>query len=340
MKCLHALGPVVAFTLVLAGCSKSTPAAPSAGAAGALTKVRVQLDWISEPEHGGFYEAQAKGYFKAEGLDVELIPGGPNAFVLQKLATGQADLGQSDSTNVLLAENQGLPIEQVGAVFQNDPSVLMLHADNPVAKFEDLDGKVIMARPEWAFLPYLRKKYHIDFKIIPQNFAVGNFIADKNFIQQGFFIAEPYHIIKGGAKYPKFLYAWDAGFDAYTVLIANRTFAESHPDQMKAFMRAYIHGWRDYIEGDPAPAHELMKQANPHNTDEFMAFSRKMIIDQKLVIGRGATDDANVGRISADRIKIQIGQLEELNILSPAGRLTPQKVMTTEYLPPAVASSH
>jgi NitT/TauT family transport system substrate-binding protein len=338
MKCPSAL-VLVAALLLLAGCSKSHDAAVApAAVTAAPTKIRVQLDWIAEPEHGGFYMAAAKGYFKDEGLDVDLIPGGPNAFVLQKLATGQAQIGQSDSTNVLLAENQGLPILQVGAVFQNDPSVLMLHADNPVTRFEDLNGKTIMARPEWAFLPYLRNKYHIDFKIIPQNFAVGNFIADKNFIQQGFYIAEPYHIVKGGAKYPKFLYAWDAGFDAYTVLIANEPWARAHPDAMKAFMRAYIHGWRDYLETDPAPAHGLMKQANPNDTDDFMAFSRKMIVDEKLVIGRGAKDDANVGRIDPERIKLQIAQLEELGILKPAGKLKAGQVSTTEYLPPAVPS--
>ena len=42
-------------------------------------------------------------------------------------------------------------------------------------------------------------------------------------------------IVKGGAKYPKFLYAWDAGFDAYTVIIANRPWAERNPTRVRAF---------------------------------------------------------------------------------------------------------
>lgn len=323
---------------LLSACSKPAAEAPKPGAS-VLAKVRVQLDWIAEPEHGGFYQALARGFFRDEGLDVDLMQGGPNSFVMQKVATDQADFGQSDSTNVLLAENEGLPVIQVGTVFQNDPSVLMLHADNPVSRFEDLNGKTIMARPEWAFLPYLKLKYHIDFKIVPQNFAVGNFIADKNFIQQGFFIAEPFHIVKGGAKYPKFLYAWDAGFDAYTVLIANAPWVAAHPDVAKAFMRAYIRGWRDYIEGDPTPAHALMKKVNPNNTDDFMAFSRKMIVDEKLVIGRNATDDRDVGRISGDRITKQIAQLESLDILKPKGKLKAGTVMTADYLPP-LAPSH
>ncbi len=328
----HALPLTVLAALagLFGGCSKT--AAPGAAADNAPFKIIVQLDWVAEPEHGGFYQAQAKGFFREAGLEVTLIPGGPNAFVMQKLATGQADIGQSDSTNTLLAVNEGLPLIHIGAVFQNDPSVLMLHAENPVTRFEDLNGKTIMARPEWAFLPYLRKKYGIDFSIIPQNFSVANFIGDKNFIQQGFYIAEPYHIIKGGAKPPKFLYAWDAGFDAYTVLVANRPWAAQHPAQVRAFLKAYIRGWRDYTEGDPTPAHTLMKQVNPNNTDEFMAFSRQKIIEEHLVTGRQNPSPDQIGRISPGRFATQLHQLEDLGIL-PKGKLTVEQVMTTEYLP-------
>ncbi|MFZ1056692.1 MAG: ABC transporter substrate-binding protein [Opitutaceae bacterium] len=331
MKLLRSgtLSALACAALVCGGCSRHRV---SANAAAGPFKITVQLDWVAEPEHGGFYQALAKGYFKEAGLDVTVLQGGPNGFVLQKVATDQADIGQSDSTNTLLAINQGLPVIQIGAVFQNDPSVLMLHADNPVRRFEDLNGKTIMARLEWAFLPYLKNKYHIDFKIIPQNFAVGNFIADPNFIQQGYYTAEPYYIVKGGAKYPKFLYAWDAGFDAYTCIFANRAWAARNAPQVRAFMAAYIRGWKDYIEGDPSPAHTLMKQVNPNVTDEFLAFSHKMIVDEKLVIGRHATDDSQTGRISRERFALQIRQLEELGIL-PKGKLTVDQVMTTDYLP-------
>jgi NitT/TauT family transport system substrate-binding protein len=319
-----------AVSMALA-CGCSRPAVP-ANAPAAPFKITLQLDWVAEPEHGGFYQALAKGYFSEAGLDVTIVQGGPNAFVMQKLGTGKADIGQSDSTNTLLAIAQGLPVIQIGAVFQNDPSVLMLHADNPVKRFEDLNGKTIMARPEWAFLPYLKNKYHIDFNIIPQAFAVANFIEDPNFIQQGYYTAEPYYIVKGGGKYPKFLFAWDAGFDAYTAVLANRPWAEKNPERVRAFMAAYIRGWKDYLGGDPSPAHALMKKLNPNNTDEFLTFCRKMIIDEKLVIGRHATDDSEIGRITRERFALQIRQLEDLGIL-PKGRLTVDKVMTTEFLP-------
>jgi NitT/TauT family transport system substrate-binding protein len=299
----------------------------------AATKIVVQLDWVAEPEHGGFYQAAAKGYFKDAGLDVELIPGGPNAFVMQKVATGRAQFGQGDSTNTLLAIAQEIPVIQIAAVFQNDPSVLMLHQGNPVKTFADLDGKTVMARAEWAFLPYVQKKYGIKFNLIPQNYSVANFVANKELIQQGYYIAEPYHIIKAGGEMPRFLYAWDAGFDAYAVVVANKAWAAAHPAETRAFIAAYIKGWKDYLTNDPTPAHELMKKANANNTDEFMLFSRKMIIDEKLVTGRGTDGGpANIGRITRERFQTQINQLEDLAILKK-GAVTVDQAMTTDYLP-------
>jgi len=319
--------------MLACGCSRQQPAEAQAdSAAPGPFRITLQLDWVAEPEHGGFYQALAKGYFRDAGLDVDIVQGGPNDFVMQKVATGRADIGQNDSTNTLLAIAQGLPVIQVGAVFQNDPSVLMLHADNPVRRFEDLDGKTIMARPEWAFLPYLRNKYHIDFKIIPQAFSVANFIADPGLIQQGYYTAEPFYIVKGGGKYPRFLFPWDAGFDAYTNLVANRSWAERNPDKLRAFMAAYIRGWKDYLGGDPAPAHAIMKRLNPNLSDEFLAFCRMTIVDERLATGRHSGDDSQTGRISRDRFALQIRQLEDLGIL-PKGRLTVDQVMTTAYLP-------
>jgi NitT/TauT family transport system substrate-binding protein len=208
-----------------------------------------------------------------------------------------------------------------------------VNADSSVQKFEDLQGKTIIARPEWAFIKYLQKKYRLNISVVPQNFSVAAFMGNKEAIQQGYFIAEPYHIVMAGGKKPRFLSTWDAGFRAYAVLITNKKFAREHPAELKAFLRAYIRGWQDYVAGDPTPAHEALKKANSNNTDEFMAFSRKMIVEENLVTGRGdGGGPAQVGRLDPARFTTQIAQMEELGML-PKGKLTAAQVMTTEYLP-------
>jgi NitT/TauT family transport system substrate-binding protein len=313
--------PLIAVAVVsalLAGCGGQPKADDG------LFPIVVQLDWVAEPEHGGLYQALAKGFFAEEGLRVELIQGGANAFVQQKVATGQAHFGQADSTNTLLAIAEGLPIVNVAAVFQQDPSVLMLHASNPISSFEELNGQTIMARPEWAFLPFLRNKYGIDFQLVPQSFGLGQFIRDPSFIQQGFYIAEPFFLLAEGVT-PKFLYAWDAGFDSYTVLIGNRPFLEKHPEQARAFIRAFVRGYLDYLEGDPAPAHQTMLQINPKVTPEFLEFSRRMIIDERLASGPTG-DREMVGKLEVERFGIQVQQLEELGILK-SGSVDPSQAV-------------
>ena len=298
-----------------------------------LKKINVQLDWVPEPEHGGLYQALARGFFREEGLDVTLVPGGPAAHVMPSVATGQADIAQADSTGALLQQAEGLPIVQFAAVFQDDPSGILVHADSPVRKFEDLAGKTIIARPEWPFLKFLQKKYHLKLNVVPQNFSVAAFLGNKEALQQGYFIAEPYHITHAGGKKPRFLSTWDVGFRGYAVLVTNRKFAREHLEELRAFTRAYIRGWRDYIEGDPTPAHEALKKANANNTDAFMTFSRQAIIDEKLVPGRDSDGGAaQIGRLDPARYTQQIAQLEELGILR-RGKITAASAMTTEFLP-------
>jgi NitT/TauT family transport system substrate-binding protein len=202
-----------------------------------------------------------------------------------------------------------------------------VNADSAVKKFEDLKGKTIVARPEWAFLKFLEKKYAVKLNVVPQNFSVAAFLGNKEALQQGYFIAEPFHIVKAGGKMPRFLSTWDAGFRSYAVLVTSRKFEREHPAELQAFLRAYIRGWREYLEGDPAPAHAALKAANPNNTDEFMAFSRKAIIDEKLVTGRDAGGGAaRIGKLDPARYATQIAQLEELGLL-PKGKITVGQVL-------------
>jgi NitT/TauT family transport system substrate-binding protein len=329
---LPAIGLAAFF---LGACAKPSagPAPTGPGQPNVPVKLTLQLDWVAEPEHGGFYQALAKGFYKDAGLDVTIIPGGPAASVKEKISTGQADIGQADSTNTLEQIAEGLPLLMVGAVFQDDPSGLLVSAGSSVHRFEDLQGKTVIARPEWAFLGFIQKKYGVTFNLVPQNFSVAAFLGNQEAIQQGYSIAEPYHIVKAGGQAPRFLSTWEAGFRAYAVLITNKKFAREHPDTLRAFLKASAAGWRDYLTGDPAPAQAALKAANPDNTDEFMAASRQLIIDNQLVTGRGpGSGPEQIGRLDPARFQTQIDQLEALGLL-PKGKIKVDDAMTTAFLP-------
>jgi NitT/TauT family transport system substrate-binding protein len=317
---------VVAAAGLLGGCRKSS--APAATGSATSPKIVVQLDWVAEPEHGAFYTAQAMGYFRDEGLEVTLLQGGPNTYTQQKVGTGQAQFGQADSESVLLAIQAGAPLLNIASIFQHDPSVFMMQEANPVNTWADLQGRSVMARPEWAFLPYLRKKYGLQFAVIPQNYDLGRLAVDPTFIQQGYYIAEPYYLAEKGIKL-KFLHVSDTDFDAYTTIVTNRTFAREHPEQLRAFLRALYRGYHYYLETDGGPAHDIMLQINPKKpTRAYLDWSRQQIIAAHLA------KDAQADYLAIDpaRYRRQIDQLEDLGVL-PANSLTVDQVMDASFLP-------
>ncbi|MGA2053014.1 MAG: ABC transporter substrate-binding protein [Opitutales bacterium] len=304
---------------LIAGCSPKPSSA-----------IRVQLDWFPEPEHGGLYQALAKGYFAEEGLNVTLLPGGSNVLVTQFVGTGQAEIGQSATTQVIEAVAAGLPVINVASLFHRLPTGLIMHADNPVSSFSDLNGKTIMGRPEAVYIPYLKKKYGINFNVVPQSFGLAQFLQDPSLIQEGYFIAEPYFMEKAGAKV-KWLALWDSGYDPAATLFVNTHFAQAHPDELRAFLRAYIRGWKDYLEGDPTPGNNLMKLQNPKMDDGYMTFSRDQII--KYNLGRGdPAKGEDYGTLSLDKIKNEIAIMENLGLIQP-GQVPLDHAATLDYLP-------
>src|ERR1700684_241269 len=101
----------------------------SAGENG-LTKIVFQADWYPQPEHGGFYTALAKGYYKDEGLDVTILPGGPYVTVEQQGSAGAAGLCIGASDKVLEANSEGQSLVAVAATMQHDPQGIMVRNDS------------------------------------------------------------------------------------------------------------------------------------------------------------------------------------------------------------------
>jgi NitT/TauT family transport system substrate-binding protein len=322
------LSLILVALLFTTGCSDQS----SESEANGLFPISIQLDWVAEPQHGGFYTAQALGYFEDEGLAVTLVQGGPNSYSLNKVGANVSQVGQADGTSVILAAANGAPLINIAAIFQQDPSVLMLHASNPISDWSELDGKTIMARPEWPFLPYLQNQYNISFEVIPQNFQLQRLVQDPEFIQQGFYISEPFYVEQEGVEL-KYLYVWDAGFDAYTTLFTNKRFAREHPEALKALLRALKKGYIEYIEGDPSPAHDLILAINLQTTPAYLDWGRNQIISEKLHRGNPSVGFfADYLDITEARFQKQIDQLVELKVVKE-GTLSVSDVMTTEFLP-------
>src|SRR6476646_12098516 len=104
----------------------------------ASTHVRVQLNWVPEPEFGGIYEARDDGAYTRAGLDVEILSGGPGSPVVQLVAGGKSDFGVAGADDVVVARARGVDIVAVFGTFQINPQGIMVHAAKNVTSLADL----------------------------------------------------------------------------------------------------------------------------------------------------------------------------------------------------------
>lgn len=309
--------------LGLTGC----PRQPAGDAA--LRKVVFQSDWFAQAEHGGFYQALAKGYYREAGLDVDILTGGPGAGIKLKVAKGEADFGMNRGDDAILAVSRGLPLMMVMATLQHDPQALLLHADDPVKDFPDLNGRTVTAAVGMTWIPYIQQKYGIKFGLVPTSYGLASFLVDRTVIQQCFLTSEPYFARQKGVAV-RVLPLTATGYDIYHAVICRRELLRKEPEIVRAFVAASIRGWQDYITNDPAPAHQLILARNRDMTAGQLAFSRQALIEHALVSGHAERGEAT-GRLNLERIQQEIDRLLEFGVLEKA--LRADAVATTAYLP-------
>src|SRR5436305_2782234 len=192
-------------------------------AAKALTHITFVTDWKAQAEHGGFYEALALGFYRARGLDVKIVEGGPSVNVPQMLAGGAADFGIGSNGFIPLnIVREGAPIKAVMAIFQKDPQVLIAHPRPDVKRLADMKGKPVMIADASivAFWPWLKAKYGFsDSQIRKYTFNLAPFLVNKDAIQEGYLTSEPYTIDREGHFKPQVFLLADNGYPGYANMV-------------------------------------------------------------------------------------------------------------------------
>ncbi|MEQ8267624.1 MAG: ABC transporter substrate-binding protein [Parvibaculum sp.] len=279
---------------------------PGGAPSGDLVRVTFATDWKAQAEHGGFYEAIAKGYYEEAGLDVTIQQGGPGVNVPQLLAAHSVDFGLGSNNFIPLNIAQaGAGAKAVMASFQKDPQVFITHPRDDVKSLADMKGKPIMVSDATvsAFWQWLKSKYGFeDSQIRKYTFNLAPFLTDETAIQQGYLSSEPYMIRQQGIEPQVFLLS-DYGYPGYAafILASDRIIAE-RPEIVQAFVDASIRGWVSYIYGDPSAANALIKRDNPEMTDEVIANAIRLMKEYGIV-DSGETETLGVGAMTDERWK-------------------------------------
>jgi len=282
-------------------------AALGAGAASAQDKVSFGTNWVAEAEHGGYYQAVADGTYNACGLEVEIVPGGPQVNNRALMVAGKLHFYMGGNMlQPYSAVQEGIPIKVVASHFQKEPQVILTHPGQGLDTWESLKNAETLFVGDEGYLSFYQWMiaefgFSADQRK-PYTFNPAPFIADPKSGQQGYVTSEPFSVEREGGFKPNVFLMADYGFNTYSTTVETmQSSIDEHPDWVQCFIDGSTIGWYNYLYGDNRAANARIKRDNPEMTDALLGYSiAKMkefgMVDSgdTLRLGIGAMTDARM----------------------------------------------
>lgn len=228
------------------------PFMPIGSFAEARDRVRVQLSWISNVQYAGDWIALDNGFMEEAGIDVEVLPGGPNAVASPvMLAAGNAEIGYTTWFPFLDAIAEGNDLVLIAATFPRNPLGLISLADNPVLTPEDLVGARVLAQAEndrMAVEATLAlNDLPNDWEWVPTGFSPEPLLAGDGDAFTAFSTNQPITLEQMGLTEGEdfhFVSFDELGFRTYGAsIVTTRQYLDSNRDNVVAYLSGLIAGW-------------------------------------------------------------------------------------------------
>jgi ABC-type nitrate/sulfonate/bicarbonate transport system substrate-binding protein len=222
----------------------------------AADKVTMQLGWIANVEYMGMFIADDAGYYRDEGLDMELVPGGPAIAVAPIVAAGKALVGTDSADTIARARKEGAKLKLIGVELQRNPTAVMSLADKPIKTPQDLVGKKFGVQQNGAEIVNLFfRMNNIDpasVTIVPVQFDPAPLVAGEVDAFMSFLTNQPVQLKLKGIDTNNFLLS-DFGYDAWADCLVVHEDSLADPAKRKQLVgitRATVKGWQDAV-ADP-----------------------------------------------------------------------------------------
>lgn len=258
----------------------------------------VQLKWVTQAQFGGYFVADALGYYDDVGLDVTVNPGGPDIAPPQVIAAGGADVIVEWLPAALAARERGVPLVNVAQIFDRSGMMLTCAAESGIQEPQDFEGKTLgvwFAGNEYPFLSWMSQL----------GFDTDGSDADVTVLRQGFNV-DP--LLDGQADcistmiYNEYWQVVDAGMsqdDLVTFFYEDQGVATLEDglytteenledpefvDRLARFLAATFRGWQYAVE-NPEEAAQLVVDADPAGVADYDVQLRQMENIASLIVG-------------------------------------------------------
>ena len=289
--------------------------------ASAETSIRFSNDWKWEGPNAPVLLALDRGWYAEAGLDVTVDTGQGSREALPRVASGTWQVGSADINSLIKFrdQNPGIPLTAIMMVYNAPPFAIIGRKALGVMAPKDLEGKILGApAPDGAYAQWKAfvKANDIDaskvtienvgFPVREPMLAAGKVDAITGYSFSSFINLKAKGV---GEEDISLILMREHGLDLYgNVIIANRDFAKSNPDAVKAFVAATVRGFQATAK-DPEGA---VKHVLNHNdvAREAVELERlRMALAQNIV-----TDEVRAngfGGVDMDRLERSIDQIAD-----------------------------
>ena len=266
-------------------------------AAHAADKVTIQLKWVTQAQFAGYYVAQEKGYYKAEGLDVTIKPGGPDIATPQVIAGGGADVIIDWMPSALASREKGVALVNIAQIFNRSGMMLTCRKDSGIKSPSDFRGKTLgvwFYGNEYPFLSWMSqlgiptKGGSNGVNVLKQGFNVDPILQKQAECVSTMTYNEYWQVVDAGLS-PSELVVYkyeDQGVatleDGLYVLeknLRNKAFV----NKMARFLRASIKGWK-YAADHPDEAADIVLE-NDDTGAQTEKHQRRMMREINKLVG-------------------------------------------------------
>ena len=329
--------------LLLAGLTAATAALMPLAAHAQATKIKMVLNWKYQGPQAWFFMAQDKGYFKAEGLDVEIDQGEGSSAAIPKVASGayQAGFGDVNALINLAATRPADAPVAVYMIYNTPPFTIVVKKDSPIKTPKDLEGKTVGGPANDGALklfPAFAKVAKIDAsKVNITNMAPnlreqmlqrGQVDAIFGFTNTVYFSAKLIGI--NPEKDLRFINYADYGMDLYSnAIVFSRSFAKENPKAVAGFVRAVNRAINDSLANPEAAMDAVMKREPLLKRD---VEKERLVATVKEEMNHPEIARIGLGDVDSARLKRAIAMVVDANGLprTPSN----DEVFDRSFLPP------
>lgn len=277
----------------------------------------MQLGWLLGSSQLGEALALAKGYYRDNGIDFSMRPGGPSIEGVSIVAAGKASLGQeASSPAMMLAQSQGRGVKTIAAGLQKHPFTYFSKPDKPVNEPQDLVGKTIGTQTTATALLYgLLAANDIDpksVKIVTVGNDVTPLVSGQVDVWTGWKTSVG-SLKPLGSDYVSMM-LWDAGIQLYAnPYYATGKVLSSTSTQLEKFIAATATGWKDALDDPEAAVDALVTQAPSLRKEDLMAEATEVLqyaFTETTATGGWGTMDRGLWQTQVDQWS-SLGQFED-----------------------------